>query len=153
MPPVGVIDGSTGLNRRTLLVDELQSSPPGCLVCQITAAGVGLTLTACANPLFVESDWTAQLMSQAEDRHHRPGQDRGVTLTALCATGSLDEHVVKVRNRRRTGPSPGGRRPLGAGDAGRRHDNKRGRAVERLAEVAHRVRRARHRSRRGRRAA
>ncbi|GAA3635340.1 DEAD/DEAH box helicase [Microlunatus ginsengisoli] len=97
-PPVGVIDGSTGLDERTRLVDQLQAHRLGVLVCQITAAGVGLTLTACAEPLFVESDWTAQLMSQAEDRHHRPGQTRGVTLTALCATGTLDEHVIKVRN-------------------------------------------------------
>ena len=154
MPPVAVIDGSTGLDRRTEYVDALQARHLGVLVCQITAAGVGLTLTACASPLFVESDWTAQMMSQAEDRHHRPGQDRGVTLTALCATGTLDEHVVKVRNRKEDVASlvVGDRAGRATRDAG--HDTSGAHPPwELLAEVVHRVQRARHRSRRGRRAA
>ena len=154
LPPVAVIDGSTGLDRRTEYVDALQARHLGVLVCQITAAGVGLTLTACASPLFVESDWTAQMMSQAEDRHHRPGQDRGVTLTALCATGTLDEHVVKVRNRKEDVASlvVGDRAGRATRDAG--HDTSGALPPwELLAEVVHRVQRARHRSRRSRRAA
>ncbi|HEY5878920.1 MAG TPA: DEAD/DEAH box helicase [Nakamurella sp.] len=154
LPPVAVIDGSTSLDRRTEYVDALQAKHLGVLVCQITAAGVGLTLTACANPVFVESDWTAQLMSQAEDRHHRPGQDRGVTLTALCATGTLDEHVLKVRNTKEDVASlvVGDR----AGRATRDNDHDTSSAFapwELLAEVVQRVQQARHRPRRSRRAA
>lgn len=100
LPPVGVIDGATSIDRRAELVADLQAHRLGVLICQIAAAGVGLTLTACASPLFVESDWTAQMISQAEDRHHRPGQTRGVTLTAMCAIGTLDEHMIKVRYRK-----------------------------------------------------
>ena len=154
LPPVAVIDGSTNLDRRTEYVDALQAKHLGVLVCQITAAGVGLTLTACANPVFVESDWTAQLMSQAEDRHHRPGQDRGVTLTALCATGTLDEHVVKVRNKKEDVASLVVGDRVGRATRDDDHDTSGALAPwELLAEVVQRVQQARHKPRRGRRAA
>lgn len=42
--------------------------------CQITAAGVGLTLTAGSTALFVEQGWNPGTMDQGLDRHHRVGQ-------------------------------------------------------------------------------
>lgn len=44
------------------------------IACQITAAGVGLTLTAGSTALFVEQGWNPGTMDQGLDRHHRVGQ-------------------------------------------------------------------------------
>jgi SWI/SNF-related matrix-associated actin-dependent regulator of chromatin subfamily A-like protein 1 len=56
-------------------VDLFQSNPHiKTIACQITAAGVGLTLTAGSTALFVEQGWNPGTMDQALDRHHRLGQ-------------------------------------------------------------------------------
>lgn len=97
---VGVIDGSTSTPRRGELVDAFQAGHLGALVCSITAAGVGITLTRSADALFVETDWTPALVEQAEDRIWRIGQERPATVTTLIAEGTLDERIQTVLARK-----------------------------------------------------
>lgn len=97
---VTVIDGSTSTGNRTKLVDAFQDGRIPVLVCSITAAGVGITLTRGSDALFVETDWTPSVVSQAEDRMHRIGQDRGVLCTTLIAEGTLDLRIQAVLERK-----------------------------------------------------
>ncbi len=62
----------------------------------IAAASTGITLNRSSDVLFVESDWTPALVSQAEDRSHRRGVKRPVLVTTLIASGTLDEHIQNV---------------------------------------------------------
>ena len=89
----GVIAGGISTTERDRLVDGFQAGEIPVLVCSITAAGVGITLTRGSNAIFVESDWTPALMLQAMDRQHRIGQAKDVHAEILLALGTLDEHI------------------------------------------------------------
>lgn len=93
----GVISGSTPSRLRERVKDDFQTGKIPVLVASIHAAGVSLTLTRGADSLFVESDWTPANVSQPEDRQHRIGQTRPVTVTTLVARGTLDERIQKVQ--------------------------------------------------------
>lgn len=97
-PTIGIIDGRTTQRQRDALVGKFQAGEITVLICQIMAAGVGITLTAASDALFVETDWVAANIIQAEDRCHRIGQDAGsVTYTTMLANGTLDARIHKVR--------------------------------------------------------
>lgn len=50
----------------------------------------------CRLMIFVDRDWSPEIMAQAEDRLHRMGQDNPVTIYYLECRGSFDQHVGKV---------------------------------------------------------
>ncbi|GAB2733388.1 DEAD/DEAH box helicase [Nocardioides pakistanensis] len=97
---VGVISGSTSSTERGRLVDEFQAGRLPVLVCSITAAGVGITLTRASDAFFIETDYTPALVSQAEDRLHRISQENPVSITTLLAEGTLDARIQKILRRK-----------------------------------------------------
>lgn len=91
------IDGSTSAAARGQVEQDFQGGRYGALVLSLQAAGVALTLTRAADQLFVETDWTPAVLTQARDRTARLGQTRATTLTTLVAPGTLDEHMQRVQ--------------------------------------------------------
>ncbi len=85
------LTGETPMADRQVAVDRFQQDA-SCRVFigSITAAGVGLTLTAASNVVFAELDWVPANVSQAEDRAHRIGQTESVLVQHLVLDGSLD---------------------------------------------------------------
>jgi len=71
------------------------------LVCGIKAAGVGLTLTAASDVVFVEQGWNPADMEQAADRCHRIGQTDSVTAWNLLAAGTIDEAIYRLIDEKR----------------------------------------------------
>ena len=91
------LTGDTSQADRQTAVDRFQADPAvKVFIGSITAAGVGLTLTAASHVVFAELDWVPANITQAEDRTHRIGQTGSVLVQHLVVDGSLDARVAKV---------------------------------------------------------
>ena len=93
--------GSTSGKRKDELKQAFQSGAIDVLVGSKTIKE-GLTLHRANNTLFVERWWVPSQEVQAEDRIHRHGQGRNVTITYLMLEGTVDEFMHElVESKRR----------------------------------------------------
>ncbi|XP_013410216.1 DNA annealing helicase and endonuclease ZRANB3-like isoform X2 [Lingula anatina] len=97
------IDGNVPPKERGMLVDTFQKDAnTRVALLSITAAGVGLTLTAASLVVFAELYWTPGTLEQCEDRAHRIGQQNRVNVHYLVAKGTMDEWMWSMINRKTT---------------------------------------------------
>ena len=95
------IDGSVSANERQKAVDDFQNKDKVRLfVGNIQAAGVGITLTASSNVVFLELPWTPAALVQAEDRIHRIGQKDTANIYFLLATGTIEEKIAALLDKK-----------------------------------------------------
>ena len=71
------------------------------IVCSLGAGGVGFTMTASSNVLFIEQGWTPAIHDQAEDRTHRIGQKNAVTAYYMIGKDTIDGDIYKIIERKR----------------------------------------------------
>ncbi|MFD6093428.1 SNF2-related protein [Oerskovia sp. NPDC060338] len=90
------IVGGTPQKVADAAVADFQAGKVAVIVLSITAAGVGLTLTRSSDVLFVETTYVNAEITQAEDRAHRIGTKRSVTIQTMIAPGTLDERIQAV---------------------------------------------------------
>ena len=93
---VAVMGGQSEKQKQNA-VDSFQNNPAvEVFIGQIQAAGVGLTLTAASQVVFVESAWSPGDIDQCVDRCDRIGQTKWVQARFLVIEDSLEEHMLKV---------------------------------------------------------
>ena len=96
------IQGGITAERRQEAVDLFQNSDgQKVIACNIKAAGVGLTLTAASDVLFLEQGWTPSDMEQGADRCHRIGQKDSVTAWLMLAANTIDEDIAALISHKR----------------------------------------------------
>ena len=96
-PDAVTITGNDDMITRQKNIDAFQNDPSvKLIVCSIKAAGVGLTLTASSNVIFVELPWTAADTDQCEDRCHRIGQKDSVNCIYFLGKNTIDEDIYKI---------------------------------------------------------
>jgi SWI/SNF-related matrix-associated actin-dependent regulator 1 of chromatin subfamily A len=101
-PNALTITGDDTSEQRNNAVNSFQNDPNSMLILlSIKAAGVGLTLTAASNCIFIEFPWHAADATQCEDRHHRNGQKDNVTCRYLLGDGTIDEWVYSLIEKKR----------------------------------------------------
>lgn len=92
-------DNTEGKQRN---IDAFQNNPDvKLIICNIRAAGVGITLTASSRVAFVEYPWTYADCVQCEDRAHRIGQKNNVMCTYFLGNKTIDEDLYKMIQEKR----------------------------------------------------
>ena len=95
------VDGQTPTVKRQPAVDKFQTDDSCLVFLASTAMGMGVTLTAASNALFVERQWSPATEEQMEDRLHRIGQKKGVTIWYMELESTIDEKMSNlVENKR-----------------------------------------------------
>ncbi|GHP08015.1 hypothetical protein PPROV_000675700 [Pycnococcus provasolii] len=90
------LDGSCSIGeRRDMVADYQKSDGAFCFLLSTRAGGLGINLTAADTVIFYDSDWNPTVDAQAEDRAHRLGQTRDVTVYRLVSKHSVEERILK----------------------------------------------------------
>ena len=91
------VTGSDDHASRQRAIDTFQGDPGAMIiVCSIKAAGVGITLTAASNVIFIELPWHAADNDQCEDRCNRVGATRETTIYDFVGANTIDEHILEI---------------------------------------------------------
>lgn len=91
------ITGDDSQEDRNRAITLFQTDPDTrVIICSLGAGGVGITLTASSEVLFVEFPWTYALCEQAEDRTHRIGQSNNVRCGYLLGENTIDRYCYEL---------------------------------------------------------
>ena len=94
------IDGST--RDRAAQVNAFQNDPEKrVFLISLKAGGYGLNLTKADTVIHFDPWWNPAVEAQATDRAHRIGQERPVTVYKLITTGTIEEKILKLQDRKR----------------------------------------------------
>ena len=91
------VTGDDNDRQKQWAVDRFQTDD-SCrlIILNYKSGGVGLTLTAASNVLFIEQPWTAADCNQAEERAHRNGQKNAVNCVYLLGKDTIDEYMYDL---------------------------------------------------------
>ena len=97
----GYLDGSTkDRDRQEEVARFMQADGPPLFLCSLKAGGVGLTLTAADYVVLYDPWWNPAVERQAIDRTHRIGQHRAVTAYRLVTSGTVEEKIRALAERK-----------------------------------------------------
>lgn len=101
-PHAVTVTGRNSMDEKQRAIDRFQNDPEcKLIVCNIKAAGVGITLTASSRVAFIEYPWTYADCAQCEDRAHRIGQKNNVMCTYFLGHNTIDEDMYQMIQEKR----------------------------------------------------
>ncbi|KAI9272902.1 SNF2 family N-terminal domain-containing protein [Phascolomyces articulosus] len=93
------LDGDTKPGERQELIDQFnEDNDIEVFLLSTKAGGFGINLTSANIVVLYDTDFNPQNDRQAEDRAHRVGQTRDVTVYKLVAENSVEEHILNMAN-------------------------------------------------------
>ncbi|GIE35281.1 helicase HelZ [Actinoplanes italicus] len=100
--PVLWLHGGLSKSRRDELVERFQTSDePMLFLLSLKAAGTGLNLTAANHVVHFDRWWNPAVEDQATDRAYRIGQSRDVQVRKFICTGTLEEKIDAMIERKK----------------------------------------------------
>lgn len=95
-PEAVCVTGRQSAVEKQAAIDSFQAGKRRIIICSIKSAGVGLTLTASSNVIFINLPWTMADLSQCEARCHRNGQKNAVNSWILIGDESIDSYLYHL---------------------------------------------------------
>ena len=104
LPEVPFLHGGTPMASRDAMVDRFQGDEdaPPILLVSLRAGGTGLNLTRATEVMHFDRWWNPAVEDQATDRVHRIGQTRAVTVHRLVTSGTIEERIAELLERKRS---------------------------------------------------
>lgn len=100
--PVLWLHGGLSKSRRDELVERFQTADePMIFLLSLKAAGTGLNLTAANHVVHFDRWWNPAVEDQATDRAFRIGQSRNVQVRKFICTGTLEEKIDAMIERKK----------------------------------------------------
>lgn len=97
--PYTILTGET--KDRSTPVNDFQAGKVPVMLISLKAGGVGLNLTAADTVIHYDPWWNPSVENQATDRAHRIGQKNAVFVYKLVITGSLEEKILDLQERKK----------------------------------------------------
>jgi len=96
------LDGQTSAENRAQRIDAFShKSTTRIMLASLGAGGVGLNLQAANYVVLMDLWWNTALEQQALDRVNRFGQKRPVTMITYYSTGSMEDKVLAIQQRKK----------------------------------------------------
>ena len=92
----GLLDGGVNAYDRANTVSDFQAGKLKVLICQISAAAHGLTLTRGTCSIYVSPSYNAESFEQSRHRIYRGGQTEKTQTILIQAEGTLEKEVYKA---------------------------------------------------------
>lgn len=91
------IDGNTDYADRESAIDifNAENSPKFAFILSTRAGGLGINLQTADTCILYDSDWNPQADLQAQDRCHRIGQKKPVSVFRLVTENTVEENIVE----------------------------------------------------------
>mgnify|MGYP001295953001 CR=1 FL=1 len=91
-----LVYGPTSMEERAAHIDRFwKDDKCELFIGSLKTSGLGLNLQIAANIVFAELDWVPGVITQAEDRCHRIGQEKSLLVQHLVAANSMDSNMAK----------------------------------------------------------
>jgi SNF2 family DNA or RNA helicase len=82
------------------VIDRFREGTAPAFLISLKAGGFGLNLTEADYVILLDPWWNPAAETQAIDRAHRIGQSKNVMVYRIVATGTIEEKVMALRDRK-----------------------------------------------------
>ncbi|MFD1947127.1 DEAD/DEAH box helicase [Nocardioides aestuarii] len=98
--PHQLLHGGTPVRDREAMVARFQSGDVPVFLLSLKAGGTGLNLTQADHVVHFDRWWNPAVEEQASDRAHRIGQTRPVQVHRMITTGTIEQRVAELLQRK-----------------------------------------------------
>lgn len=95
------LDGGTSPRERAELAERFNGGEKEVFLISLKAGGTGLNLIGADTVIHYDPWWNPAVTDQASDRAYRMGQTKAVHIMRLAASGTIEEQILKLQERKR----------------------------------------------------